>query len=328
MKILKQYVLILVFACCLFYIYISGEELSQHLYSALHVIIGESSKNTKSILYYTTWNVEQYWSHLTPEKLPKYLEKIKCSVTTCDITYDKEKLPIASAVLFHANDLRTDEIYSPENLLTYHQNLKQRWIWVNQESPANIDHAHLYNGLFNSTATYYRNSDIVIPYGHYVKKNYKVTRRQRNYKTTARNLVRKKKGLIAWCVSDCGRLREKYVLNLQKYVNITVFGNCKDRFRNRGTCLKGTKECSKLVSQFKFYLAFENSICQDYIIEKYWDNALQHESVPIVFGANYDSTVAIPSSFINIRQFDSVANLAKFILYLDRNDEEYMKYFA
>lgn len=241
---------------------------------------------------------------------------------------DKEKLPIASAVLFHANDLRTDEIYSPENLLTYHRNLKQRWIWINQESPANIDHAHLYNGLFNWTATYYRNSDIVIPYGRYVKTNYKVTRRQRNYKTTARHLVRKKKGLIAWCVSDCGRLRQKYVLHLQKYVNITVFGNCKDRFRYSGTCLKGTKECSKLLSQFKFYLAFENSICQDYVTEKYWDNVLQHESVPIVFGANYDSTVAIPSSFINIRQFDSVANLAKFILYLDRNDEEFMKYFA
>ena len=40
-------------------------------------------------------------------------------------------------------------------------------------------------------------------------------------------------------------------------------------------------------SQYKFYLAFENSFhCNDYLSEKFWRNALHEGAVPIVFGTH------------------------------------------
>ncbi len=39
----------------------------------------------------------------------------------------------------------------------------------------------------------------------------------------------------------------------------------------------------KLLQDYKFYLAFENTYCRDYISEKFW-NALKQDIVPIVMG--------------------------------------------
>ena len=39
------------------------------------------------------------------------------------------------------------------------------------------------------------------------------------------------------------------------------------------------------IKQFKFYLAFENSKCKDYISEKFFQNAVLSGAVPIVLGA-------------------------------------------
>ena len=51
---------------------------------------------------------------------------------------------------------------------------------------------------------------------------------------------------------------------------------------------------------YKFYLAFENSICHDYITEKFY-NALLYRTVLIVFGgANYQA-LAPKGSFINVK---------------------------
>ncbi len=44
------------------------------------------------------------------------------------------------------------------------------------------------------------------------------------------------------------------------------------------------RDCEvSLLSEYKFYLAFENSFCEDYVSEKFW-NALRRSVVPIVMG--------------------------------------------
>ncbi|CAK9297255.1 unnamed protein product [Gordionus sp. m RMFG-2023] len=90
------------------------------------------------------------------------------------------------------------------------------------------------------------------------------------------------------------------------------------------TCLK------RLGSVYKFYLAFENSLCKEYITEKFWYNALTMNMVPIVFGAPKSDylKVAPPHSFIHLDDFGgNVEALAKYIIFLDSNDTEYAKYF-
>ena len=36
--------------------------------------------------------------------------------------------------------------------------------------------------------------------------------------------------------------------------------------------------------KYKFYLGFENSVCRDYITEKFWTILVKTTTVPIVFG--------------------------------------------
>lgn len=61
--------------------------------------------------------------------------------------------------------------------------------------------------------------------------------------------------------------RELYVRELQKYVEVDVFGKC-------GNLTCGRKfeynHCFQHVLRptYKFYLAFENNMCEDYITEK------------------------------------------------------------
>ena len=276
------------------------------------------------ILLYTTWNVEQYWSGLYPERLNYHLNDVNCSIRNCLISYERELLPKASAVLFHGQDLGSDQMYSPEILGELKRPINQVWIWVNQESPVNLKNGNHYNGIFNWTATYYRKSDIFLPYGLYVMKRSDNTL---VYGKKSRRNFQNKKELIAWAVSDCNGVREKIVLKLQEYLNVTVFGKCRTRYKNQDICVPGTEECARKLSEFKFYLAFENSYCEDYVTEKYWKNALEHDSVPIVFGNNYDGKVAIPGSFINVENFKTVKQLADFVLFLDKNDKYYQKYF-
>ena len=66
-------------------------------------------------------------------------------------------------------------------------------------------------------------------------------------------------------------------------------------------------EAKTLFNQYKFYLAFENSIhCKDYISEKFWRNAIFSGSVPVVFGPHKEDVAALapPNSFIHTDDFE------------------------
>ena len=80
---------------------------------------------------------------------------------------------------------------------------------------------------------------------------------------------------------------------------------------------------------YKFYLAFENANCKDYVSEKFFDQGLARNILPIVMGASEEeySRRAPPRSFIHVDEFKSPAELAQYLLVLDKNDELYNSYF-
>ena len=134
------------------------------------------------------------------------------------------------------------------------------------------------------------------------------------------------KKLAAWLVSNCGAKSERDVLvkTLQRYMPVDVFGGCSKR-----ECPKTEHiSCRDYLGQnYKFYLAFENSLCLDYVTEKFF-LSYKYNVVPVTFGwANY-SLYGPPGSYINALDYDSVEDLAKYLLYLDQNEDEYLKYFA
>lgn len=91
-----------------------------------------------------------------------------------------------------------------------------------------------------------------------------------------------------------------------------------------------TNRCDdRLAKEYKFYLAFENSNCKDYISEKFFEKALGHDVLPIVMGAPPDDyeKYAPFRSYIHVEHFKSPKELAEYLHILDNNDDFYNTYF-
>ena len=60
---------------------------------------------------------------------------------------------------------------------------------------------------------------------------------------------------------------------------------------------------------FQFYMSLENSLCKDYVTEKFW-KVLPYNVIPIVLNG-VDMTAIAPShSYIDIKQFSSFQGLS------------------
>ena len=78
---------------------------------------------------------------------------------------------------------------------------------------------------------------------------------------------------MAWFVSNCGARngRLQYAKELQKYIEVDIYGSCGTKRCPRSQA----KNCFNMLNKdYKFYLAFENSNCRDYITEKFFVNGL------------------------------------------------------
>ena len=78
---------------------------------------------------------------------------------------------------------------------------------------------------------------------------------------------------------------------------------------------------------YKFYLALENSLCIDYVTEKFFWMA-DFNVLLIVFDlhGNY-AKLAPAKSYINALDFPTVRDLADYLKLLDDNDDLYNQYF-
>ena len=74
--------------------------------------------------------------------------------------------------------------------------------------------------------------------------------------------ISKKTKLAFWLVSHCktDNHRLEYAKELQKYMPIDIYGKCGPL-----NCTAGNQGFANLAPAYKFYLAFENSNCFEYI---------------------------------------------------------------
>merc|ERR1712130_688447 len=82
----------------------------------------------------------------------------------------------------------------------------------------------------------------------------------------------------------------------------------------------------KLERDYKFYLSFENSICEDYVTEKFF-NILKYNVLPITYNGADMSLVAPPHSHINTLEYKSVSALARRLKSVMEDDALYASYF-
>jgi len=223
----------------------------------------------------------------------------------------------ASIVIFHDRDM--PDVFQLRHLV---RPTGQIWVYFTGENPLHSHHDLQYlDDVFNWTMTYKHDSDIWVPYFRYFPKRIPKTEPKVNF-------AKNKKKLIAWLASNCGLMRERVVHELQQLLPVHVGGQCSSFYRDKLDCAS-TKDCDRKISDYKFYLAFENQLCDGYVTEKYWHRAIKNNVVPIVLGGSSygDPRVAIPGSYINVLNFKNIDMLAKYIKYLDSNHTAYNEYF-
>jgi len=135
--------------------------------------------------------------------------------------------------------------------------------------------------------------------------------------------------LVAWLASNCDTHsdREDYVEQLRKHIEVDVFGKCGDK--NCGPANGGASnlECDAMIEKnYKFFLAFENSICTDYVTEKFF-RTLSRLIVPVVLGGSNYSRLAPPGSYINALDYPSPVHLAKGLKRLAEDGQSYNQHF-
>ncbi|XP_046907338.1 4-galactosyl-N-acetylglucosaminide 3-alpha-L-fucosyltransferase 9-like isoform X1 [Hypomesus transpacificus] len=230
------------------------------------------------------------------------------NVQGCHLTDNKSLYKNAHGVLFHHRDIHEDLGNMPQNPRPWFQ----KWVWFNAESPANSKRWPKLDNLFNLTSNYRQDSSVPVPYGSLVE----VTAVDKQFELPTKNT------LVCWIVSNWHpSFRRVQVYNeLSKHVKVKAYG------RHFGTYVNN-EVYTKTISGCKFYLSFENSFFKDYITEKLY-NAMSLGAVPVVLGPsrqNYEEFIPA-DSFLHVDDFPNQKELADRLLFLDKNDEEYMKY--
>ncbi|KAL3099292.1 hypothetical protein niasHT_022436 [Heterodera trifolii] len=133
-------------------------------------------------------------------------------------------------------------------------------------------------------------------------------------------LVGQKSKFALQIVSKCGAssARDLLTAQLSQLIPIDVFGAC-----SGNEC---DEQCygQQMKSHF-FYLAFENSVCSEYVTEKFW-NALRALTVPVVLHRTVLRGVGVPDdAYIAADDFCSVQELAQHLLALRRDTDKYIQ---
>ncbi len=81
-----------------------------------------------------------------------------------------------------------------------------------------------------------------------------------------------------------------------------------------------------MLDNYKFYFAAENSLCPDYVTEKFY-RALKNGIIPIVYGGADYTQYAPPHSYIHVADFRSPKELTDYLHLLASNEALYNKYF-
>ncbi|GFO15816.1 alpha-(1,3)-fucosyltransferase [Plakobranchus ocellatus] len=270
--------------------------------------------------YYELKNVEgptglAHCNAETPQKQP-----MKCEITQ-DIRLFKE----ADAVVFNTHQKRrvSQMAFRP---------IKRRgttWTFFAVESPAFSNNKLFdrpeFRHKFNSTWTYRSDSEFKHVYVRSQLRKSPLSQEAREMEEKKRrHTFRSKSKMSAIFVSHCKAPshRDEYIAELRKHTEVDVYGHC-----GRLKC-KERFPCNLMVSfDYKFYLAFENSICQDYVTEKVLNAMQSGRIIPVVRGgANY-SRIFPRNSVIDTSQFSSPKELAHYLNALADDEDGWIRFF-
>ena len=279
-----------------------------------------------NILLWNKFHGFRKWWHTSEDRIYR-----QCGRCSCVFLYDKRLTMDVDAVMFEYNDdmLRL----KPHRHIDLPLRRKPEQYWIlynhephhsNQKVKSNFLFNNLDNARFNLSANYRNEADIILKYGECFP------RPKQNYSTKGVNFAANKTRLAVWFVCNCrttsGRI--EYVNELNQHIHVDTAGKCGDY--NVSSIIGTVRFVLPVteINKYKFYLAFENTFCDQYISEKVFK--ILHDEirvVPIVRGAGPYHKYLPPGSYIDVADFSTPKDLADYLYKLDNNDTLYNDYF-
>ncbi|XP_018600216.1 GDP-fucose protein O-fucosyltransferase 3 isoform X1 [Scleropages formosus] len=251
-----------------------------------------------------------------------------CGRNRCFFTINRTYYhhPSTKAFLFYGTDFNVESLPLPRR--AHHH-----WALFHEESPKNnykLFHKPVIT-LFNHTATFSHFSHL--PLTTQYLESLDVLRSHAYFvPLSKKNLLRKSLAPVVYVQSDCDPPsdRDTFVRQLMTHIQVDSYGECLHN-KDLPPHLKDFTAMDeqgfyRILAQYKFILAFENAVCDDYITEKLW-RPLKLGVVPVYYGApNIHRWLPSNGSAIVVRPKESPEKLAEYLKRLDENDQEYETY--
>ena len=270
-------------------------------------LFDESTEQFKIIIFWS-----KYFGNSWPDREGWTL----CGNHRCYMSYNHSLLPYADAVVFHG--FENSLVEDVKEALSIYRDAHQYWVYYDRECSqrSRIHNITQYEPVFNWTMTYKLDSDIIYSYSRVLPGKYL------HGFDAKRNYLKGRTQTAFAIISNCFKPRLEYIHELQKYIDIDLYGRCPG---HKPFC----RNCWKIAKKYKFYLAFENSLCSDYITEKTFTNAYAHEVVPVIIsGANLSNPLLIPQgSYVDARSYSSAKELATYLMEVSNNSTLYNNFF-
>ncbi|KAH3741711.1 3-galactosyl-N-acetylglucosaminide 4-alpha-L-fucosyltransferase FUT3-like [Dreissena polymorpha] len=246
-----------------------------------------------------------------------------CKVNRCLLTYNKELFSEARAVIFNGHVLgykQTSQVRHKDQL----------WVWWSNAPPSN----YFQNGDrwtyppyregFNLTMTYHHGSDIIMPFGAITVSD--VTQPLDWFAVADK----KYKDAVFIETNSCFARSERgeYIETLKLYINIEIFhaNDCHDS-RKVWHCASRhySDACYDIINEYKFYLAFEDALCEDYVTDQFFKHYNYNVIIVTRTGNVNNSTRKIlkDATYINADDFRSAHELGEYLQELGRDMKRY-----
>jgi len=222
-----------------------------------------------------------------------------------EVTTDRGRLDKAAAGVFHVPEIRS--------LRGVRRFPDQLWVGCSKESRVHRPYQNFW-GRFDLTMTYRRDADVFFPY------------LPEPGALTAPPAPKKEQPLVSFFASNWLEFsgRTRYAARLMRYLEVHSFGTC----LNNQIVQDDLGETTKLdiIARYKFNLAFENTIEDDYVTEKFFEPLIAG-TVPVYLGApNIEEFVPGDHCFIDAREFPNPRDLAEYLVFLNQNDALYAEF--
>ncbi|XP_054009488.1 alpha-(1,3)-fucosyltransferase 10 isoform X2 [Hylaeus anthracinus] len=258
----------------------------------------------------------------------------KCGDYSCYFTSNRtfQYHPKISSFLFYGSNFQIND-------LPKWKSDRVPWGLIHEESPRNnpilVQQETL--NLFTYSSTFSRFSDVPLTLIYLpgitelLDQKYFIPTKKKTELMHTKNLAP-----LLYIQSDCDTAsnRDVYVAELMKYIRVDSYGTCLNnaqfdkRLKDNYLDILNSDDFLSFIGNYKFTLAFENAVCQDYITEKLW-RPLIVGSVPVYYGSpTFKDWLPNNMSAISILDFKDPESLANFIHDLSTNETEYDKYLS